>query len=460
MTSWITSLFAILCLCAVPVAATADTSGNRTITFENMCPMTVRIGVNGAALMNSSGDRTSCSATNACAVGSTCLIPDGQSTGTCYFDFPASSTGSDVLAAGTATSPTSASYLLSNPVWNNGVNTSGGVVNVPVKWSGNVYAATHCDADGQNCQTGSCPKSVNGVASITACQSGVGPQGPATLAEFTLASTGVDYYDISMVNGANIPVSMAPTDTTGYPTEPKDAYWCGAPGNTADAGGLLGCSWNFPTTITPPGKSGKPVDHGVTLRQVAAGGVACTSDNDCTAAGEVCGTSYTIGTLDTAQTCGVQIGWWNANELCTVTNGGFGAPLNCSDAVTGQGTVTDLFQCVGANAASCYGAGGAACCGCPDWTFTGTGSGDTPAKLPLGPGFSCNGTNAEWTKTAEPWVALTKSACPTAYSFPYDDGTSTFTCASLATPTTSAPNAVDYTVTFCPGGNTGIVVAD
>jgi len=32
-----------------------------------------------------------------------------------------------------------------------------------------------------------------------------------------------------------------------------------------------------------------------------------------------------------------------------------------------------------------------------------------------------------------------KSACPKAYSYPYDDDTSTFTC-----------NGADYTVAFCP----------
>lgn len=45
---------------------------------------------------------------------------------------------------------------------------------------------------------------------------------------------------------------------------------------------------------------------------------------------------------------------------------------------------------------------------------------------------------------AETFARVFKDACPTAYSFPYDDPTSTFTCR----PATAA--GVGYRVTFCP----------
>ena len=41
------------------------------------------------------------------------------------------------------------------------------------------------------------------------------------------------------------------------------------------------------------------------------------------------------------------------------------------------------------------------------------------------------------------YSAIFKSACPRAYSYAYDDKTSTFTCASA-----------DYTITFCPSPTT------
>jgi hypothetical protein len=53
---------------------------------------------------------------------------------------------------------------------------------------------------------------------------------------------------------------------------------------------------------------------------------------------------------------------------------------------------------------------------------------------------------------AQPTVAIFKNACPTAYSFPYDDITSTFTCGG-----TSATNMPGYTITFCPAGSPGSV---
>jgi hypothetical protein len=53
--------------------------------------------------------------------------------------------------------------------------------------------------------------------------------------------------------------------------------------------------------------------------------------------------------------------------------------------------------------------------------------------------YCCSGayaTPATCSSTA--YSSIFKSACPRAYSYAYDDGTSLFTC-----------NAVDYTISFC-----------
>ncbi len=44
-----------------------------------------------------------------------------------------------------------------------------------------------------------------------------------------------------------------------------------------------------------------------------------------------------------------------------------------------------------------------------------------------------------------PWLRYLKDACPTAYTYPFDDATSTFTCQPGAT---TPP--VAYAITFCP----------
>lgn len=39
-----------------------------------------------------------------------------------------------------------------------------------------------------------------------------------------------------------------------------------------------------------------------------------------------------------------------------------------------------------------------------------------------------------------------KKACPTAYTYPYDDMSSTFTCKNVI----DGVNSVNYEITFCP----------
>ncbi|PSS10010.1 Thaumatin-like protein [Actinidia chinensis var. chinensis] len=83
-------------------------------------------------------------------------------------------------------------------------------VNAPTGWSGRFWGRTGCffDQSGKGyCATGNCG---GGVAECA----GAGGEPPATLAEFTLNSP-LDFYDISLVDGFNIPVSIVPTGGSG-----------------------------------------------------------------------------------------------------------------------------------------------------------------------------------------------------------------------------------------------------
>ncbi|MGA3124253.1 MAG: thaumatin family protein [Polyangiaceae bacterium] len=263
----------------------------------------------------------------------------------------------------------------------------------------------------------------------------------ATLAELTLAADGPDFYDVSAINGVNVPVSMAPIGGTADPSNP---YTCATPGAVTPSAGLAACSWTFDPSIAL-GSSGA-TDESTVLRAVAPGGATCTGDGDCTV-GAVCGTALTFGSTTAAQTCGAQIAWWTADELCAYTGNVAAASIACNQSVSGQGTAANLYGCDGANATSCYGTSASTtCCGCPDWAVDG-------GTVPVAPGFSCNATNPEWQSIAEPWAAFAKDACPTAYSFPFDDATSTFTCA-IPDASAATPNAMGYAITFCPGGRT------
>jgi hypothetical protein len=184
------------------------------------------------------------------------------------------------------------------------------------KWTGRFWGRTGCgfDAGGAgSCETGDCGAKLM-------CGGATGKT-PATLAEFTMGDGGVnpDFYDLSLVDGYNLPMGIAPLEGT-YTKSPGAAYDCLIPSCTHDL------------NATCPAE----------LRQTNAAGqvVACLS-------------------------------------AC-------------------ERFKSDEFCCAGAH--------------------------DQPATCPP---FS-------FSKTF-------KEACPTAYSYAYDDATSTFTC-----------KGEDYAIWFCP----------
>lgn len=83
---------------------------------------------------------------------------------------------------------------------------------LPSGWSGRVWGRQGCgfDAAGRGrCATGDCGGNLY-------CN-GAGGAPPATLAEITLASapTALDFYDVSLVDGYNIPIAMTPSHGSG-----------------------------------------------------------------------------------------------------------------------------------------------------------------------------------------------------------------------------------------------------
>ncbi|KAF2586270.1 hypothetical protein F2Q70_00033676 [Brassica cretica] len=81
-------------------------------------------------------------------------------------------------------------------------------VTIPPSWSGRLWARTLCSRDPSSgsfsCLTADC-----GSGKVECSGSGAKP--PATLAEFTLNGTGgLDFYDVSLVDGYNLPVLILP----------------------------------------------------------------------------------------------------------------------------------------------------------------------------------------------------------------------------------------------------------
>ncbi|ESR48433.1 hypothetical protein CICLE_v10001885mg [Citrus x clementina] len=187
-------------------------------------------------------------------------------------------------------------------------------LNAPASWGGRMWARTLCSQDSTGkftCVTGDCGGKLE-------C-SGSGAAPPATLAEFKLDGYGgQDFYDVSLVDGYNLPVLVVPQGGDGP--------------NCTSTGCVVDLNAACPSEL-------KVMTDG------GSGGVACKSA--CEA--------------------------FRQPQYCC--NGAFSTPDTCKPS-----TYSQIF----------------------------------------------------------------KSACPHAYSYAYDDKSSTFTCGS----------GPDYTITFCPSPNT------
>ncbi|KAL6993429.1 Thaumatin-like protein 1, partial [Sarracenia purpurea var. burkii] len=81
----------------------------------------------------------------------------------------------------------------------------------PTGWSGRFWARTGCNFDDSG--NGSCATADCGSGQVEC--NGAGATPPATLAEFTLGSGTQDFYDVSLVDGYNLPMIVEVSGGTG-----------------------------------------------------------------------------------------------------------------------------------------------------------------------------------------------------------------------------------------------------
>uniref|UniRef100_A0AC35U4H5 Thaumatin-like protein n=1 Tax=Rhabditophanes sp. KR3021 TaxID=114890 RepID=A0AC35U4H5_9BILA len=81
-------------------------------------------------------------------------------------------------------------------------------IKVPNNWSGGrIWARTGCKTSNFKCDTGSCKNSIK-------C-AGTSGASPVTMAEFLLGGAGnQDYYDVSLVDGFNVQITIEPIEGT------------------------------------------------------------------------------------------------------------------------------------------------------------------------------------------------------------------------------------------------------
>jgi hypothetical protein len=489
-----------------PPAAPVTQVGSRTLTFVNRCGQPVWFGLVsgtvGSPAGGSGGHGNAQPSGNLCAGGSgsdggitcpygtTCRYVN-QTQAYCFYNpaDPAMPDGGNplqqfMLAADGGSSSVTLPIYQGNAV----------------VFSGGASARLGCqDATGKfvQCAVGNCNEGNNALG----CGYTSGTSNGATIAEFTLSAQDIDYYDISIINGAHVPMSMAPAagqtpdsskrgGTVGY-------YWCGAPGAAAAGGaGQPGCDWNLGSHLKaaaaiPRAKARYFVN--VTAPAVAQPIVLsklnyCASDADCTGQ-QSCGLSLDLLSLIPVNqraslfsatgangkkgpyTCGKRLGYSTPVDICSLVTSGADGFLNCSSTLTqtspagGQVNLSsaNLYACDGptdncVKSASDY--AGTVCCGCTTWS-------SLDAGIQSGMPTACtyNGTTAYGTNSNSAWyggsgakpdvrgkITFLKQACPTAYAYQFDDATSTFNCYVDGAGAAAAYNATNYTITFCPGG--------
>ena len=342
-------------------------------------------------------------------------------------------------------------------------------------WSGGFAGRTQCGAtppytDANSCKTAGC--NTTGIGDNNGgCQLAEGFALPSTQSEITMVANAPDTYDTTIINGTNVPMSIYPNNTA-TPQAYNNPYNCGnAGGNVATvmnpastATTLGGCSWDF----ILPNIAYRWVDTDAPSPTVGTN--VCSTDNDCVtlypdALQYRCGLTLTaVGTTPSAGSgvtvCGTPLGYWNQNEICA-TNLSYNPTdvpgvVNCTanNYNSGGNTLINLLACTGSNAGtSCYTAGAnSACCGCTNWSML------TPGSVPSNQSYVAQCTtamaNTDWTGNVLQPLEFFKQACPSAYVYPFDDKSSTFTC-----PENGGQSAVNYTVEFCPGGETGGIPA-
>ncbi|WP_028387739.1 thaumatin family protein [Legionella fairfieldensis] len=347
-----------------------------------------------------------------------------------------------------------------------------------------------------NCATGTCQTMANSATCLSPPDGGSGPvqpQSPFTKFEATIVSTpgGDGVYDVSVINGMTVPVEVkAFGPSTG--NTPSTVYNCSGAGallQPASNNTLGNCSWDLNPESTIPISS-----INSDFYWVIPG-----ADDGCTD-GINCGMSYSQFPQSNGNSPGpinrrqggflgynplvndaayINLAQWGSRNLFTLYGMGieiagqtggnnYGTQLVSGTNIVLPGNTYPAYNVLlsipgitnNGSLNSCYQIGNsffAHCGGCVDWNIT------LPAE-------QCgNGSpnyqpdwNLDWTtnQIAAPIGNYTplqaiqwlKQACPTAYSYQFDDPSSSFQC----TEDNGTPLLTSYQVTFCPGGVTSL----
>jgi len=346
-------------------------------------------------------------------------------------------------------------------------------------WGGRFWGRTGCAeaGDALQCQTGQCGAGSSAVLECTDVAAGITQTATGvTLFEGTWDSNGVDFWDVSLVNGYNIPLQVAASVG-------GKAATCTFAG-TSFTGKPVGCSSDLndacPTPLEIAGKCNCVADADCPQGQT------CGADNLCAGTG-----GCTVVCIDPGDYC-TSFGLYGNSPVITPP-----AALKCNDPVSTLNTTTynDYYSCTGPlSALSCNNAAITCfadndCPLYPNQVCQGSVCMPVSAENPLAQcvGGACNpkvnhvddyscqtvqgsslclpnaptstpqsgccgAYNPDWMTAAQAangtpggatFAEAFRTACPLSYAFQFDDVASSFQCSNSS-------GEVDYLVTFCP----------
>lgn len=453
---------------------------SRTITFQNNDSAAVWVGITGGTATSyvtrdmvttvnpqTNGANVTCGPSNAsgaCPTGSTCrqggASPAAATAYFCYWDQPVPTNGYQLASTGTKQTSISISDSSYDRI-------------ADITWSGNAYPRQGCAMAGSQlvCDIADCGNSTSG----SACAPGTGgAPGIATLVEFTLQRHNTDYYDVSIIGGANVATTFGPTPAVSSSTP----CFCATAGATTTqvqgATTLLASDWNMAAHVqavfsgsTPYSITGQTAGaqstayyHYIATPAGGRTGVGCATGSACTG-GLVCGydkNAVNNGSNSDYQTsCGTHLVWLSANAIGALNTAATNsAPFSFNTQIyntTAAGAVktASLYLCNASTNQSGYNSEDAStACGCTNWgnpAYSIAGDAVFPSQFATPTDACVTNNNAGgtyyWTRYVLPTIAWMKQSCPTCYTYPFDDKSSTFQCVS-----TARPNSINYLVQF------------
>lgn len=465
-------------------------ANDRVVTIKNNCSFDVLWSMSNRPITDKNGAVSCNTPLESCFNGNGICGENKQ----CYFKYPAILAGSDKNPSYYLSAGTNKAYKISSINIDTANNTTKSqyVLNIAAQ-----YGCTKSANGTYSCLSANCERITSPNSPMFGfCKPDKKLQAPLTKAKIIFNEKENDIYSLNISNGPNLPMSITPNGNFEEQSDISPNFFCNTTGGTPNNSDNMmnGCSWKF----TPPFK---PYIF-TSISRDLSNNTTCNTNEDCKDPDNpVCGLKYPedLKGYDNTGYCGAPVGYYTAATICSLEDASdnltklFNCTRSKSPDSNGQKITADspifmrcpddyfelslhgitdskkqfcnyeLYQCATQSTQydateykyldSCYkysddnpsdAASLKACCGCADWDGLPSES-STPCVQPL----------KKWVDLVKPKLQWLVDGCPDALEYKFANAHSTLECKSKILPNTTANNTnnnINYTITFCPGG--------